>query len=146
MNKVMTDSAREAGYGEGSLSSSDKCSSTFSSPPLLFFLSLFFPIPLLFLIFSLHLSLSFSYLFLSISLPLFLLLSISLSLSLSLSCRLARFARAPAHLQNALTRRLSGRLIFLLIFSDHKKIIIIICVFVLIIAIILTLVIWREGR
>ena len=134
MNKAMTDSAREAGYGEGSLSPSDKCSSTFSSPPLLFFLSLFFPIPLLFLIFF------------SPSHSLYSYYSPSLSLSLSLSCRLARFARAPAHLQNALTRRLSGRLIFLLIFSDHKKIIIIICVFVLIIAIILTLVIWREGR
>ena len=102
----------------------------------------FFPIPLLFLIFSLHLSLF----FLSFSLHLTPFILITLHLSLSLSCRLARFARAPAHLQNALTRRLSGRLIFLLIFSDHKKIIIIICVFALIIAIILTLVIWREGR
>ena len=88
---------------------------------LFFFLSLFF-----FLFFpSISLSLSLSLFFLSFSLHLtpFILvtLHLSLSLSLSLSCRLARFARAPAHLQNALTRRLSGRLIFLLIFSDHKK-------------------------
>ena len=75
MNKAMTDSAGEAGYGEGSLSPSEKCSSIFSSPPLLFFLSLFFSYPS-----------SFSYFFPSISL--------SLSLS-SLSHVASRASHVP---------------------------------------------------